>query len=155
MFFDGHEREDVVKEKKVFLDNMVEIGFLHPSEVPTPQAASAFPSSITLPTLEVREKTVVIFHDESTLQANEDQTKMWGKKEHILRLKSKGSGIMVSDFVEEKMDIWHSLMMTSREHQKQIGHFGRRLVPCLNMENQEKDIGLAPKRRRMEISVGF
>ena len=104
MFFDGHEREDVVKERKIFLEKMIETGFLHPGDAPTPQAASAFPSSVPLAPADVREKTVVIFHDESTFQANEDQSKMWGKKgEHMLRPKSKGSGIMVSDFVDEKI----------------------------------------------------
>ena len=46
-------------------------------------------------------KTVVIFHDESTFQANDDQTTFWGAKDMtILRPKSNG-GIMVSDFIEE------------------------------------------------------
>ena len=59
MFFDGHEREDVVKERKIFLEKMIEIGFLHPSETPTPEAASSFPSTVPLPLADVREKTVV------------------------------------------------------------------------------------------------
>ena len=47
-------------------------------------------------------KTVVIFHDESTFQANDDQTTFWGAKDMtILRPKSKGASIMVSDFIEE------------------------------------------------------
>ena len=102
MFFDGHEREDVVKERDIFLSKMVELGFLHPSEAPTPDAARAFPPSVPLPLSEVRVKTVVIFHDESTFHANEDQKSMWGVKgEHMLRPKSKGAGYMVSDFVDE------------------------------------------------------
>jgi len=44
-------------------------------------------------------KTVLLFHDESTFCANEDQNFMWGTKEQ--RIKSRGSGIMVSDFVDE------------------------------------------------------
>ena len=60
---------------------MVEVGFLHPSEAPTPEAASAF-SSVPLASTE---KTVVLFHDESTFQANEDQSITWGKKgEHVM-----------------------------------------------------------------------
>ena len=103
MFFDGHERKDVVQERKMFLERMVEVGFLHPSEAPTPEAAAAFPSSVPLALSEVREKTAVIFHDESTFQANDDQSIMWGKKgEHMLRPKSKGAGIMVSDFIDNK-----------------------------------------------------
>ena len=103
MFFDGHEREDVIKERDQFLTKMVECGFLHPSDAPTPEAATAFPASVPLPLSDVREKTVVIFHDESTFHANEDQTTMWGVKgEHMLRPKSKGAGTMVSDFVDER-----------------------------------------------------
>ena len=79
MFFDSHEREDVVKERKVFLDMMVETGFMHPTEALTPRVASAFPSTLPLPPADVRDKTVIIFHDESTFQANEDQTYV-GKK---------------------------------------------------------------------------
>ena len=102
MFFDGHERGDVMKERKVFLEKMVETGFLHPIEAPTPQAAS-FPSTVPLPPADVRDKTVIIFNDELTFQVNEDQTIMWGEKgENMLRPKSKGLGIMVSDFVNEK-----------------------------------------------------
>ena len=47
-------------------------------------------------------KTVVLFHDESTFQANDDQLKFWGTKDiTILRPKSKSAWIMVSDFIEE------------------------------------------------------
>ena len=114
MFFDGHERDDVVEERKMFLSKMIEVGFLHPSEAPTPESASAFPSTVPLPSSDSRDKTVVLFHDESTFQANEDQTTMWGKKgEHMLRPKSKGSGIMVSDFVDEKNGY---LALTSEEY---------------------------------------
>ena len=76
MCFDGHEREDVVKERGAFLTKLHECGFLHPSEAPTPEAAATFPSSVPLAQSAVREKTVVRFHDESTFHANEDQTTM-------------------------------------------------------------------------------
>ena len=103
LFFDGHEREDVVEARGAYLLKMAEIGFLHPDQAPTPESARAFPTSIPLASTETREKTVVFFHDESTFMANEGQTTMWGKKgEHILSPKSKGSGIMVSDFVDER-----------------------------------------------------
>jgi hypothetical protein len=102
LFFDGHERDDVVEARKVFLDEMAAVGFLHPDHAPTPEAARAFPA-VPLASLEMREKTVVFFHDESTFAANDDQCFTWGKKgEHLLRPKSKGAGIMVSDFVEER-----------------------------------------------------
>ena len=116
MFIDGHEREDVVRERKKFLEEMVVIGFLHPDHPPTSEAAHAFPSTSPLASLEIREKTVVFFHDESTFQANEDQTVMWGQRgKHVLRPKGKGSGIMVSDFVDEHSGF---LALTDKEFAK-------------------------------------
>ena len=45
----------------------------------------------------------MIFHDESTFNANDDQTLQSGiKGEGMLRPKSKRSGIMVSDFIDER-----------------------------------------------------
>ena len=103
MFFDGQECEDVVAYRGVFLQRMIEVGFLHPEQAPTPEAVAAFPDYVPLPRLEHREKTVVFFHDESTFHVKEDQPFQWGEKgNYRLRPKSKGSGIMVSDFVEER-----------------------------------------------------
>ena len=103
MFFDGHEREDVVAYRQVFLRRMIDVGFLHPEQAPTPEAAAAFPHDVPLPRSDVREKAVVFFHDESTFHVNEDQPFQWGEKgNYMLRPKSKGSGIMVSDFVDER-----------------------------------------------------
>jgi len=53
----------------------------------------------------LKKSSVVLFHDESTFQANEDQPTFWGiKGTTLINPKSKGSGIMVSDFIDEKMD---------------------------------------------------
>ena len=58
------------------------------------------------PLQEVLDKTVIFFHDESTFQANEDQSTFWGVKGTVvMKPKSKGLGIMVSNFIDEKMDI--------------------------------------------------
>lgn len=113
MFFDGHERPDVVEQRKVFLEEMVTVGFLHPDHAPTPEAARCFPSQVPLASLETREKAVVFFHDESIYHVNEGQQTVWGKEgEHVLRPKSKGAGIMVSDFISEKCGY---LALTSEE----------------------------------------
>lgn len=115
MYFDGHERADVVKERGVFLRKLAEIGFVHPDQAPTPESARAFPSDVPLQSTEVRNKTVVFFHDESIFHANEDQHFQWGiKGDHMIRPKSKGSGIMVSDFVDERNGY---LALTEEEHQ--------------------------------------
>lgn len=101
-YHDGHERDDVVSSRKEFLKEMGISGFLHPSDAPTPAAQLAFPSDIPLASSEMREKLIVIFNDESTFNANDDQTTQWGVKgEGMLRPKSKGSRIMVSDFIDE------------------------------------------------------
>ena len=52
MYFDGHEREGVVKERCTFLRRLVEIGFLHPDQAPTPEAAIVFPSDVPLASIE-------------------------------------------------------------------------------------------------------
>lgn len=52
LFFDGHECDDDVQERKSFLLMMAEIGFLHPDDAPTPEAARAFPTSVSLPSTE-------------------------------------------------------------------------------------------------------
>ena len=58
------------------------------------------------PRPELRDKTITVFHDESTFQANEDQPTLWAQKgTSVMRPKSKGSGIMVSDLIDERNDL--------------------------------------------------
>ena len=60
------------------------------------------PPRIRLEEDEEKKELVLIFHDESIFNTNEGQTWMWGESERPAILpKTKGSGIMVSDFVEE------------------------------------------------------
>ena len=114
IFIDGHERSDVVESRKEFLRKMVKIGFLHFTNAPTEDAMKAIPQDVDPPTLEKRSKTVVFFHDESTFQANDDQSLQWGQKdEKIMKPKSKGAGIMVSDFIDEHNGF---LVLTEEEY---------------------------------------
>lgn len=104
IYFDGDEREDVVAYQKKFLRKMVAIGFLDRDNAPTEEAANSPPDDIEPVTPDRRTKNIVIFHDESTFNANDNQTIQWGTqdmKAGMLRPKSKGSGIMVSDFIDE------------------------------------------------------
>ena len=49
-----------------------------------------------------KKKLVMIYHDESIFSTNEAQTWMWGMQDKPAILpKTRGSGIMVSDFIEE------------------------------------------------------
>ena len=102
-FVDGHERDDVVEYRAKFLRRMVGLGFLNPNNAPTEEAKVALPSDLTAPHPDVIDKTIVLFHDETTFQSNEDQPTLWAEKgTTVMRPKSRGSGIMVSDFIGEK-----------------------------------------------------
>jgi len=62
-------------------------------------------SSVPLPLLPSEQapwKLVLIFHDESTFHATEDQGWIWGEKgKMVIRPKGQDRGIMVSDFIDE------------------------------------------------------
>ena len=101
-FVDGHERDDVVEYRKNFLRRMVTLGFLHRDNAPTSTAAESLPKDLEEPSPQLTAKTVIFLHDETTFQANDDQTRQWGAKgTQVVMQKSKGRGIMVSDFVSE------------------------------------------------------
>ena len=101
-YVDGHERNDVVDYRKTFLHRMFPLGFLNESCTPTEDAKKALPTDIHGPSPEIAEKTAILFHDEFTFQANEDQPTLWAEKDTtVMRPKSKGSGIMVSNFIDK------------------------------------------------------
>ena len=101
-YVDGHERSDVVEYRSSFLRKMFTLGFLNKDNALTAEAEMCLPQDLESPSADQISKTVVIFHDESTFQANEGQTFFWGTKDmHLLRPKGKGAGIMVSDFIDE------------------------------------------------------
>ena len=101
IFIDGHERSDVVDARKLFLRKLTKLGFLHFTNAPSEDAMRALPD-VDCPASDQRAKTVVFFHDESTFMSNEDQSTQWGMKgEKMMKPKSRGAGIMVSDFVDE------------------------------------------------------
>ena len=130
-FVDGHERDDVVEYRNTFLRRMVTVGFLNEENAPTEEAKKALPTDLHAPPPELLDKTVVLFHDESTFQANEDQPTLWAVKgTSVMRPKSKGSGIMVSDFIEERNG-YLQLTDNEYEHAKQqdpsIRKYARRL----------------------------
>ena len=52
--------------------------------------------------METISNTVFIFHDELTFNANENQGKFWGdSSSNFIKTKSRGSGINVTDSIEE------------------------------------------------------
>ena len=102
-YVDGHERSDVVEYRARFLRKMVALGFLNQENAPTPEAKVALPEDLDPPRPEVLAKTIVLFHDETTFQANDYERTQWGTKDdHMLVPKSRGAGIMISDFISEE-----------------------------------------------------
>ena len=103
MFVDWHEHTNVVECQRKFLRRMASLGFLNSDNAPTDDAKKALPTDITSPSLNVIDKIVFLFHDETTFQANEDQPTLWAPKgTKVIQPKSKGSGIMISDFICEQ-----------------------------------------------------
>ena len=100
IYYDGHERQDVIEARESFLKKMVSLGFLHSSNSPSPEMASYLPEVELSPDWE---NTIFWFHDETTFNANDDQKTMWKDDTiQVIKPKSRGSGIMVSDFIEER-----------------------------------------------------
>ena len=52
---------------------MVTLVFINPSNAPTEEAKPALPADLSSPDPVIIDKTVVLFHDETTFQSNEDQ----------------------------------------------------------------------------------
>ena len=90
VYFDGHERDDVVTYRQEFLDRL----------------ASLDKTTITptrpMPVVAEGERRYLRIAHESTFYANADQTLFWNDgHSQVLRQKSLGSSIMVSDFIVE------------------------------------------------------
>ena len=62
-YVDGHERDDVVEDRRKFLCRMVALGFLNSDNAPTEGAKSALPGNLHCPEKAIVDKTVMLFHD--------------------------------------------------------------------------------------------
>ena len=90
VYFDGHDRADVVAYRNTFLANMDTLD----------KRSIMFDGNI--PELRGAQPLIRVVHDESTFHANCDQSYFWGDENtNVIRQKSLGAGIMVSDFVDE------------------------------------------------------
>ena len=90
VYFDGHEREDVVNYRTEFLDKVEELDRKCIYEGHTPRL------------FEGEKPLIHIHHDESTFFSNADQKCYWADgSTAVLKQKSLGQSIMVSDFIEE------------------------------------------------------
>lgn len=87
-FVAGHECDDV---EHIF--DTTDITWV--PNAPSEEAKKALPDDIVYPSQAVLDKTILLFHDKSTFQWNDDQSTFWGTKgPHVTRPKSKGAGIM-------------------------------------------------------------
>lgn len=93
----GHERDDVVEYHQSFFS----LGSLNESNTPTEEAKKTPPNDLHGPPQEVADNTIILSMTKSTFQSNKDQPMLWAEKRmNVMWPKSKGSGIMVSDFKE-------------------------------------------------------
>ena len=136
---DGHEREDVVKSREEFLKKVEE---LKDDQLPPPPCSDER-AATPPPDTETRKKLVLIYHDESIFNTNEGQTWMWATEDApILQPKTKGSGIMESDFIDQHSGVFFNSQTVSMLSPKQGTHSSRKLQGCCSsMEWTKKDIG--------------
>jgi hypothetical protein len=97
IYYDGHERDDVVKYRKIFLTQMEEFERL----MPRPDENDIM--VIIEPSLNPGDKRyILVTHDESIFYSNDGKKTFWGPKGHMpLRKKGAGLSIHVSDFLTE------------------------------------------------------
>ena len=97
-YVDGHEREDVVKSRTMFLERLRQLKSTHKPAPPCSDERAATPP----PDVETRKKLVLLYHDESIFNVNEGQTWMWATEDTpVIQPKTKGAGVMVSDFIDQ------------------------------------------------------
>ena len=112
-YVDGHERSDVVEYRSKYLKQLSDLRSTHLPSPPCSDECATTPP----PDAETRKTLVLIFHDESIFNVNEGQTWVWGSEDHpFIKPKTKGAGIMVSDFIDQHNGF---LRLTEMEH-KQI-----------------------------------
>ena len=121
----------MTKYRAKFLRKMVALEFLNSENAPTPEAALSVPADIDTPSAEQIAKTIVLFHDESTFQANDCERTQWGQRgEHILVQKSKGAGIMVSEqdsylkFSDQEFTIGRTIFPGLKQHARACIQYG-------------------------------
>jgi len=122
VYFDGHERDDVVDYRKEFLDKMKELVFLYINLFGIVHLFSGLISIIlfryerlmplfegedlnirTYPDISSGESLhILVTHDESLFHANDGRKSGWGpENEQPLRKKGQGHAIHVSEFLCE------------------------------------------------------
>ncbi|MCG8622251.1 MAG: hypothetical protein MJE68_09690 [Proteobacteria bacterium] len=100
IYVDGHERADVIEARRDFLKTMTTLGFLNENNAPNEEVGQLLPKVTVVPD---EKETIFWFHDESSYNANDNQPTMWKDQTmQVMRPKGRGTGLMVSDFIEER-----------------------------------------------------
>jgi hypothetical protein len=96
VYYDGHERPDVIEYRQDFLNEMLELEKWMPKPLNDVMILEE-------PILDVNEKRhILITHDESVFYANDGKKTFWGPAGHQpLRKKGAGLSLHVSDFLTE------------------------------------------------------
>ena len=100
VFFDGHERKDVVQDRIKFVKQMEkDAPYLVEFDSSGNILNKTYPEGCEVGG-EQRRPMILITHDESTFSANDAKRQAWLQEgDTFLRPKGKGQGIMVSDFL--------------------------------------------------------
>lgn len=100
VFIDGHERPDVIEDRRHFLEVMEELEpYLVEFDKTGQMIPKIYPSDCEVGG-DKRRPVIVITHDECTFSSNDGPRFGWQKDgDTFLRPKSKGRGIMVSEFL--------------------------------------------------------
>ena len=114
VYFDGHERTDVVDYRRVFLRKLEILQSIH---LPPPLCDDGLVSH-DIGSTTAQRKLVLICHDESIFHSNEDQGWQWAEPGKLaIKPKGKGRGLMVSDFVDEHCGF---LCLSSEERERAL-----------------------------------
>ena len=113
VYIDGHERQDVVEYRKLYLRKLEVLEATH---APPPPVSDELQTSVS----SSRKRLVLIYHDESTFHSNDDQGWVWAEKwSQQIKPKGQGRGLMVSDFIEEHNGY---LKLTDTEYEEARSH---------------------------------
>ena len=111
LYFDGHEREDVIEYRKLYLRK---IEILQSTHLPPPYGLGGETEEL-IGSSTAEKRLVLLYHDESRFHSNEGQTWQWAEENRLtLRPKGQGRGLMISDFIDEHHGF---LRLTPEEHE--------------------------------------
>ncbi|RPA85772.1 hypothetical protein BJ508DRAFT_198382, partial [Ascobolus immersus RN42] len=103
VYYDGHEREEVIQYRREFLDEMERhkpyLAYYDPESAQVKYPAITKPFSSIQP-------IILVTHDESIVNANDGIRQAWHHKESSwIRPKGKGRGIMISDGIPTRVPL--------------------------------------------------